>query len=209
MSSYDFQLTEEIARWRFEVLVHERPSWFVAFTNPTAGPWKRVLGRDRDGKEGEVYRFPRDSDRPDLILVCDELRSLAIIEAKDSMAKLMVDAQITKSAQVVNDLARTLSGLKHNAFWGSRSDYTVCPGLLWGGERASSAGEREALVLRFATELRREAHSAVCRDCLCIEVLKQSRTGVLDVGLFLHAHTTGTKAIDGRALLSSLRPDTR
>ena len=209
MNCYDFQLTEEIARWRFEVLVHECPSWFIAFTNPTAGPWKRVMGRDSDGKEGEVYRFPRDSDRPDLILVCDELRKLAIIEAKDSIAKLMASEQIAKSAQVVNDLARTLSGLKHNAFWGARSDYAVCPGLLWGGERASSAEEREALVLRFAKELRRKVHSSVCRDCLCIEVLKQSRTGVLDVGLFLHAHLAGAKVLDGRELLISLRPGAR
>lgn len=205
MNSYDFQLTEEIARWRFEVLVHACPSWFVAFTNPTAGPWKRVMGRDRDGKEGEVYRFPRDSDRPDLILVCDELRSLAIIEAKDSMAKLMVDVQITKSAQVVKDLARILSGLKHNAFWGARSEYSVYPGLLWGGERASTKAEREDLVLRFVRELHDKPDAEVCGHCLCVEVLKQSRAGDLDVALFLHSHSAGTTAPSASALLNSLR----
>ena len=37
---YTFRLTEEIARWAFEVVCKNSSDWYIAFTNPTAGPWK-------------------------------------------------------------------------------------------------------------------------------------------------------------------------
>ena len=44
---YNFRLTEEIARWAFEIICRENPNWYVAFTNPTAGPWKTIKGLNK------------------------------------------------------------------------------------------------------------------------------------------------------------------
>ena len=70
---YNYNLTEEIARWAFEIKCIESEDWFVAFTNPTAGPWKTIKGLDDEGKEGEVYRFGSKEPRPDIVLVSDRL----------------------------------------------------------------------------------------------------------------------------------------
>ena len=85
---YNFRLTEEISRWAFEIRCRESLDWYIAFTNPTAGPWKTIKGTDQFGKEGEVYRFELEQPRPDIILVNDKLRVIVIIEAKDSIEKL-------------------------------------------------------------------------------------------------------------------------
>ena len=81
---YNFRLTEEISRWAFEIRCRESLDWYIAFTNPTAGPWKTIKGTDQFGKEGEVYRFELEQPRPDIILVNDKLRVIVIIEAKDT-----------------------------------------------------------------------------------------------------------------------------
>lgn len=91
---YTFRLTEEIARWAFEVLLSKNPDWYIAFTNPTAGPWKRVTAINERGVEGEVHRFARDEERPDLLLISDKYEVVIIIEAKDSLPKLIKDKQI-------------------------------------------------------------------------------------------------------------------
>ena len=36
------RLNEELARWAFEIKISENSDWEIAFTNPTAGPWKTV-----------------------------------------------------------------------------------------------------------------------------------------------------------------------
>jgi hypothetical protein len=202
MGLYSFHLTEEIARWRFEVLIHSIPTWFIAFTNPTAGPWKRVMGKDDNGNEGEVYRFPRDADGPDMILVSDELKTIAIVEAKDSLAKFQVDAQLIKSAAVVIDLANVLAGLGKNKFWGPRSQYSICAGLLWGGERASSETDWHALVRRFTRELG-NTNACITRQCICIEVLKGSTDEELDVSIYVQRHEAGNREVPAAALLRS------
>ena len=97
---YNFRLTEEISRWAFEIRCRESLDWYIAFTNPTAGPWKTIKGTDQFGKEGEVYRFELEQPRPDIILVNDKLRVIVIIEAKDSIEKLTSCYQAAKSVNV-------------------------------------------------------------------------------------------------------------
>lgn len=133
---YNFRLTEEIARWAFEIICHENPNWYIAFTNPTAGPWKTIKGLDRNNKEGEVYRFELEETRPDIIIVNDTLKLIIVIEAKDSITKLTHKDQSYKSVQVVNTINSLLKGenAKANPFWENRAEYTILTGLLWGAE---------------------------------------------------------------------------
>lgn len=127
-----YRLTEEVVRWRLELEFQATDEWWIAFTNPTAGPWKRLMGRDQDGREGEVYRFPREEARPDIVAVSDVRQMVLIIEAKDAIDKLMRLDQARKSARVVLDLARKLGSIRRNPFWADRAGYTVVAGLLWG-----------------------------------------------------------------------------
>ncbi len=127
-------LSEEIARWRFELDLRKSPDWWIAFTNPTAGPWKFLLGKEPgSGVSGEVLRFERETDRPDLVAVCDSARAIVIIEAKGKIRDLMNRNQIRKSCEVVRRLEEQLAGLGGNRFWGTdRAEYDVVPGILWG-----------------------------------------------------------------------------
>jgi hypothetical protein len=133
---YSYKLSEEIARWAFEVHLQRVDAWHIAFTNPTAGPWKRLMANDADGSPGEVHRFLREDDRPDLVLVNDALEVLVIFEAKDRLDRLLDADQVVKSCAVVKTLALTLRGLGANPYWGDRAGYTVVPGLLWGAMEA-------------------------------------------------------------------------
>lgn len=131
---YTFRLTEEISRWAFEVSCANRSCWFIAFTNPTAGPWKTIKCTNSDGKVGEVYRFELEETRPDILLVNDNLRLIIVIEAKDSLTKLISGNQVEKSVEVVNQLSSILGDKRHNPFWGERADYCIITGILWGAE---------------------------------------------------------------------------
>lgn len=127
-----YRMTEEVVRWRFELRLRNSADWWIAFTNPTAGPWKRLTGRNKSGLEGEVYRFPRDEDRPDVVAVNDTLKLVMIVEAKDTAPRLGAADQVRKSSEVVTRLTTALAGLGSNPFWGDRSKYGVVAGLLWG-----------------------------------------------------------------------------
>lgn len=127
------RLNEEIARWAFEILFKTNTEWKIAFTNPTAGPWKTIKANSLiDNTEGEVYRFILEEDRPDIIMYNDRLKAIIIIEAKDSLEKLMVGTQAQKSADVVVKLANILKSKARNHFWKGRERYAVILGLLWG-----------------------------------------------------------------------------
>lgn len=141
---YSFRLTEEIARWAFEIICRENPNWYVAFTNPTAGPWKTIKGLNKFGVEGEVHRFELEDTRPDIVLVNDQLKLVIIVEAKDSIEKLTQGDQSYKSVEVVDTLHSLLKSAKakSNPFWGDRTNYTVLTGLLWGAEAPTSSLER-------------------------------------------------------------------
>jgi len=125
-------MTEEVVRWRFELQLRSSNDWWIAFTNPTAGPWKRLMGINPTGKEGEVYRFPRDDDRPDVVAVNDFRQMLLIVEAKDTAPRLRIPEQVRKSTAVVTSLSRELASLESHPFWGQRAKYQVIAGLLWG-----------------------------------------------------------------------------
>ena len=147
---YSYKLTEEIARWAFEVRINnESRDWDIVFTNPTAGPWKRIMASNEDGIKGEVYRFDREEDRPDLILVNDDLKIVTIIEAKDSLEKLVTDGQIIKSANVVNNLSNKLHNLRNHKYWGNRNTYVYIAGLLWGAESKSTVKMRESAFGKY------------------------------------------------------------
>jgi hypothetical protein len=131
-------LNEEISRWAFEILFKDNQHWKIAFTNPTAGPWKTIKATNSYGKEGEVYRFPLEETRPDIILYNDELEAILIVEAKDSLTKLVSGDQAEKSVAVVERLADILSRLDNNPYWNKRAHYPVYIGILWGSTNVLS-----------------------------------------------------------------------
>ena len=141
------RLNEELARWAFEIIFKTNTSWNIAFTNPTAGPWKTIKTVSKEtGEEGEVYRFILEEDRPDIIMYNDALEDVIIIEAKDSLDKLQVRDQAKKSAAVVVKLANLLAEKGSNEFWKGREGYKIILGLLWGStDNAESAYNRERL----------------------------------------------------------------
>lgn len=157
---YEFKLSEEIARWAFEVHLASIASWHLAFTNPTAGPWKRLMALNPDGVETEVHRFEREEDRPDLVLVNDELRAVVIVEAKDALPALVASRQVAKSCAVVNALSGTLASLLGHAAWGTRTEYTVVPGLLWGANAQTDPAAREAAFAIYSASLSAEGFDA-------------------------------------------------
>lgn len=150
---YSFRLTEEISRWAFEVVCKNNPDWYIAFTNPTAGPWKTIKCTNAYGEEGEVYRFELEETRPDILLVNDKLKVVMIIEAKDSLAKLVSGDQAPKSVEVVGTLAEILRGKKNNSFWSHRSNYSIIVGLLWGAEHPSAQYERQEVFNTYFDEM--------------------------------------------------------
>lgn len=132
-------LNEEVSRWAFEILFRQNKKWKIAFTNPTAGPWKTIKGLDSEGVEGEVYRFPLEETRPDIILYNDDLEAVLIFEAKDSLNKLVTGNQAEKSVDVVERLSEILSKLSGNKYWGKRAQYPIYLGLLWGSSDTLSS----------------------------------------------------------------------
>jgi hypothetical protein len=131
---YSYKLTEEISRWAFEVLLFEGNQWVVAFSNPTAGPWKTIKSSDNNSIFGEVYRFDLEEKRPDLLIINDSLEIIIIIEAKDSVAKLTSSDQPKKSIEVAEDLTIKLKNIKNHQFWLHRYKYKFISGILWGIE---------------------------------------------------------------------------
>jgi hypothetical protein len=156
-------VSEEIVRWSFEIAVAKSHDWFIAFTNPTAGPWKRITAPNKNGKVGEVHRFQIDETRPDLVLVNDKLRQILIIEAKTTFSDLQKPIQLAKTSQLFLDLTHKLQEISNNEFWGNRRNYDYLLGLLW------SAGDETENQVRETCKsyLRNVSHST--KDIICIE----------------------------------------
>lgn len=150
---YSYRLTEEIARWAFEIICRGTSDWYIAFTNPTAGPWKSVKSRAADGTEGEIYRFGSNEERPNIVLVNDRLGIIIIIEAKDFLENLTAGRQISKSVQVVSDMSGILHGLRNNKFWQTRWQYKIITGLLWGADYYSSMGRAADTFALYIKEI--------------------------------------------------------
>lgn len=178
--AYDFQLTEEIARWAFEIQLGKSAKWFVAFCNPTAGPWKRIMAPAAGGgKAGEVYRFPRDDERPDLILVSDPFKIVVVLEAKDSLPKILVRDQMKKSCAVIKRTSQVLSALGTNPYWAGRARYSLIGGLLWGALRQTAGKIVKDCVLDYAQELKRISAN-VGNDFVVVEVVRSATNDTLE-----------------------------
>lgn len=148
------RLNEEIARWAFEIIFKTNTSWHIAFTNPTAGPWKTIKSVSlQSGKEGEVYRFILEEDRPDIIMYNDSLRVVLIFEAKDSLEKLLEKKQAEKSAAVVVKLANILHAKGTNDFWKGRENYNIILGLLWGSNNTPETNDKKENLYNHYHEL--------------------------------------------------------
>lgn len=147
MINYTYNLNEEIARWATEVYIKENPklNWWIAFTNPTAGPWKKVVVPSEDGTSVEIYRFVREEERPDLILVNDDLGAILIVEAKDYVEKLITNDQMIKSIRVIEAMTKMLSQ-SENPHWAKRKGYKIIPAFLWMCESASNIQKEDDLI---------------------------------------------------------------
>jgi hypothetical protein len=156
-------ISEEIVRWSFEISVNKSNDWFIAFTNPTAGPWKRITAPDINGKIGEIHRFEIDETRPDLILVNDKTRHVLIVEAKTTFNDLQKPAQLAKTSQLFESLTFKLRSMSNNIFWGSRSKYDYSLGLLW-----SSGDESESQILKTCKDYLKNI-DALTKDIICIQ----------------------------------------
>lgn len=200
------RLNEEIARWAFEILFKTNTSWHIAFTNPTAGPWKTIKAVSlQSGKEGEVYRFMLEEDRPDIIMYNDELRAVLVFEAKDGLRKLMERKQAEKSAAVAAKLANILCAKGRNAFWKGREGYRVLLGLLWGSSEIPETDEEKEQLYDCYHGLV-QGMGSVCPDVIIgVETLYSG--GALKCEAFFKAYDSDMLPM-GRELVRSLTGET-
>ena len=147
--TYTYRLTEEIARWAFEIKCSEAKDWYIAFTNPTAGPWKSMKCLNQNNVEGEIYRFGANEDRPDIVLINDKLQSVIIIEAKDSLHKLIEGEQANKSVKVADDISKMLKKCDSPSWGDKRRNYRVFLGLLWGCEDFDSKADTDNVISTY------------------------------------------------------------
>lgn len=201
-TNYSFRLTEEIARWAFEVHVSSKKDWEIVFTNPTAGPWKRLMASDAKGAKGEVHRFEREEDRPDLVLVSDKHKILLIIEAKDSLEKLCLKDQIKKSSDVAVSLTKILSKKEKNSHWGNRSHYSTLVGLLWGATEKTTDAERITLFELYAAKLKSAGLSNISPVIFGVESNKLD--GAIKCAGYLSKDADITTGVQGKTVLASL-----
>jgi len=153
---YSYSISEEIVRWSFEVFIKnnfEELRWWIAFTNPTAGPWKTIIAIDDKGFSHEVYRFTRDEDRPDLVLVNDVKKTILVIEAKDYCDKLCDRRQMEKSLKVIVKMQETLQGIT-NTMWESRKNYSFVPSFLWYTSNSQSCAEENTMVTNLFDQVK-------------------------------------------------------
>lgn len=185
-----YRLTEEVVRQAVEVIFRRDERWEIAFTNPTAGPWKKIrFGQYETGKE---LRFMKEEDRPDLILLNRTHRVLLVIEAKESIGKLLTAnqsgdyTQLEKSIEVFAKEFRRFDGIISNPdsaalIFGedvNATEYSgVCGYLYTMGVR-----ENEGHRLRL-----NEAHTAIaaekCNDRLLpyVEIIVTQESGTLNL----------------------------
>jgi hypothetical protein len=130
--NYKYKINEEIVRWSTEIYLksNKELNWWIAFTNPTAGPWKKLNAFTSTGDYVEVYRFDREEERPDLVLVNDKLERILIVEAKDYCCRLITEQQMKKSINVIEQMSSVLMNCD-NIHWKKRIKYKVVSSFLW------------------------------------------------------------------------------
>lgn len=174
MHNYKYTISEEITRWAFEVFVvrnYGKYQWSIAFTNPTAGPWKKIVALDSKGAPIEVYRFPREEDRPDLVLINDAQKRMLIIEAKDHAAKLQAPDQMKKTIGVINMMSATLHEISSDV-WTSRKNYEIIPGFLWHSADFNSAKTENILINDVYVDTQTDLSSVGFKDPFSIVLFK-------------------------------------
>lgn len=200
----EYALTEEIARWAFEVICKTSDDWEIAFTNPTAGPWKTIKSLSKDGELGEVYRFGSSEKRPDIVLLNDALKLIVILEAKDSLHKLIASTQDEKSVEVVEALSKTFSELRGNRFWGNRYEYSIINGLLWGSEGGETRDAIEDVFDRYHADAEACEHFIV--DFLMGVESEKDASGKITCSMYAKAYN-GCSEVDPAVIASSLSMD--
>ena len=197
----EYSLTEEIARWAFEVICRVSEGWEIAFTNPTAGPWKTIKAKNTAGELGEVYRFGSNEKRPDIVLINDSLELIVIFEAKDSLHKLVAATQDEKSVDVVEDLAKVFGEMRDNHYWGDRYRYTVINGLLWGAEGNETMEAIESVFDQYHNDAANCEHFVV--DYLIGVQSNKQETGEIKCSMYAKPYN-GCKRVDASVVASTL-----
>lgn len=196
----NFKLTEEFARWAFEIQCKATPNWYIAFTNPTAGPWKAITAKDKNGNEGRIYTFDANEKRPDIILVNDQLKLIVIIEAKNDVYALINSNQFQKSTKVVSDIGKQLQKIRTDSFWGKRYMYKIVLGLLWGSNEEKSSLEYNDIFDTYYNEICKY-DNIDRRIVLGIEVTKHDNS--LSCSITGKSYEKGLSTISISALASS------
>jgi hypothetical protein len=147
MLKYQYRINEEITRWTTEVYIKSNPNknWYIAFTNPTAGPWKKITVKNEKSKSIEVYRFDREEKRPDLVLINDKKGVILIVEAKYDLGDLLNSEQMVKSVKVVVDMAEVLKNISVKE-WETRKKYKILTSFLWYSSNPVNALAESKLV---------------------------------------------------------------
>jgi hypothetical protein len=92
-----YKLSEEVCL-QCLVVSFRNGGWEEWFSNPTAGPWKKVR-IEGVGDEDQI-RFEKEQDRPDLVVAERNSGLVIILEAKDNINSLLETTQIRKSVGV-------------------------------------------------------------------------------------------------------------
>ncbi|NQT06924.1 MAG: hypothetical protein HQ575_05220 [Candidatus Omnitrophica bacterium] len=109
-----YKITEEIVRFAFEVYIGRfAKKWSILFTNPTAGPWKKIVLNTGETSM-EIGRYKREEKRPDLILFLKDPAICIVVEAKDAFNKINNEDQIEKSFSVFKKERKRIQ--EHSAF---------------------------------------------------------------------------------------------
>lgn len=168
----EYRLTEEVARQAVEVAIRKGGEWHVSFSNPTAGPWKMIQLPKEYGSH--IFRYKKEEDRPDLILLSPKHEIGLVLEAKDSLAKLFAPGQLQKSTEVFLKEMDRFGGL-------------LPAGFLWLCGYVYPVLDREQAMVK-ELHLRHEALAASRQDeriAACVDLrVSTDGTGDLHVNIY-------------------------
>jgi len=160
MSARQYVLSEQVCLQCLIVNL-KGSGWMEWFSNPTAGPWKKM--RIPGAPESEEMRFRKEVDRPDLIM-CEPLRQvILVLEAKDNPQDLISGTQIRKSVRVFKDVFRRIKTILETS--GNIVHMSLSEALLLCGYLFPSVSDAAEI-----THLLRELESLHVREC---EVLSE------------------------------------
>jgi len=95
----EYTINEEIVRQTLEVAftknAKDHEDWFICFSNPTAGPWKKISFYNNNHIT-RIGGYEKEEKRPDLIIYSRKYKLLLIIEAKDYLPELLKNADKIK-----------------------------------------------------------------------------------------------------------------